>query len=83
LRACDPMTATVQLNFTAPRMLTEEEAARHCGRPRKRFKVECPVTPVRFPNGDRRFDVRDLDAWLDTMKARISTDADDIVSRLG
>jgi hypothetical protein len=63
-------------------MLTKAEAAAHCGRPVKRFNVECRVTPVRFPNGDLRFDVRDLDSWLDSLKGGCSSDDDDIVGRL-
>jgi hypothetical protein len=41
----------------------------HCGRSVKRFEVECPCQPVRFPNGDVRYDVQDLDGWLNTLKA--------------
>lgn len=75
--------ATLQLNIVPKRMLTESEAAHHCGRPVKRFKMECPVSPVVFANGDRRFDVKDLDGWLDSMKAGRFSDAEDIVARLG
>lgn len=63
-------------------MLTKAEAAHHCGRAVKRFEAECDVAPVKFPNGDRRYDVHDLDAWLDRMKSGASGEADDIVSRL-
>lgn len=75
-------SATLQLNIIPKRMLTKSEAAHHCGRPVKRFEAECPVAPVRFPNGDMRYDVKDLDAWLDSLKAGKSSDADDIVGRL-
>ncbi|WP_424361080.1 hypothetical protein [Methylocystis parvus] len=75
-------SATVQLNIIPKRMLTKAEAAHHCGRPVKRFEAECTVQPVRFPNGDLRFDVKDLDVWLDALKGGSSGDADDIVSRL-
>ncbi|ATQ70284.1 hypothetical protein CQW49_08115 [Methylosinus trichosporium OB3b] len=64
-------------------MLTKAEAAHHCGRPVKRFEVECKVAPVKFPNGDTRYDVRDLDAWIDALKGGAAADADDIVRRLG
>jgi hypothetical protein len=74
--------ATFTLNFAPKRMLTKQEAANHCGRPVRRFEVECPVAPVRFANGDIRYDVRDLDAWLDGLKAGKSSDAEDIVARL-
>lgn len=75
-------SATLQLNVIPKRMLTKAEAAHHCGRPVKRFEVECVVAPVKFPNGDARYDVRDLDAWLDSLKAGKSSDADNIVARL-
>jgi hypothetical protein len=75
-------TATFQITLTPKRMLDEKEAARHCGRTLKRFKLECPVQPVRFPNGDIRYDVRDLDAWLDSLKAGAANDDDAIVARL-
>src|ERR1700733_1284272 len=78
-----PMSgAIVQLNVISKRMLTMREAAQHCGRSTKRFQIECPATPVIFPNGDRRFDVHDLDKWLDSLKVG-ADDADAIVSRLG
>lgn len=75
-------SATLQLNIVPKRMLTKSEAASHCGRPVRRFEVECRVAPVRFPNGDSRFDVRDLDQWIDSLKAGKSSDADEIVARL-
>lgn len=76
-------SATLNLVVTLKRMLTKAEGAHHCGRSVKRFDVECPVTPVRFPNGDLRFDVRDLDAWLDGLKDGGHDDAEAIVARLG
>ncbi len=76
--------ATLHLCVVPKRMLTASEAAHHCGRPLKRFRIECPVTPIAFENGDRRWDIRDLDDWLDSLKDGIdSSDADDIVARLG
>ncbi len=74
--------AIVQLNIIAKRMLVLREAAHYCGRTIKRFQIECTVTEVIFPNGDRRFDVHDLDKWLDSLKSG-GDDADAIVSRLG
>lgn len=77
-------SATLQINIIHKRMLTESESAHHCGRSLKRFKLECPCHPVAFPNGDRRFDVKDLDGWLDSLKAGNSdTDADAILEKLG
>jgi hypothetical protein len=75
-------TATLNLTVVSKRMLTRREAAEHCGRPLKMFEVECPVSPIKFANGDLRWDVRDLDSWLDTLKTG-TDDVDSIVNRLG
>jgi hypothetical protein len=75
--------ATLNLNVLHKRMLNKSEAAEHCGRPVKRFEIECPVQAVRFPNGDTRWDVRDLDAWIDGLKAGpFEHNVDAIVGRL-
>jgi len=74
-------TALVSVTLISKRMLAKREAAEHCGRSLKRFEVECPVTPIRFPNGDLRYDVRDLDQWLDKLKNN-SEDSDQIIKRL-
>jgi hypothetical protein len=63
-------------------MLTYSEAAHHCGRSVIRFKAECPCSPVRFPNGDQRFDVQDLDTWINSLKAGMNDGAEAIVARL-
>ena len=75
---------TLQINVIPIRMLTMAEGARHCGRSLTRFKVECPVAPVKFGNGDLRWDVQDLDVWINGLKAgACDHDADAIVARLG
>lgn len=77
-------TTTLQINVVPIRMLTMAEAARHCGRSLTRFKVECPVAPVKFGNGDLRWDVQDLDAWINSLKTGTGDhDADAIIARLG
>jgi hypothetical protein len=77
-------SATLQINVIPKRMLTKPEAAHHCGRSNSRFVIECPVAPIRFVNGDLRYDVQDLDRWLDSLKAGSGDhDADAIVARLG
>ena len=75
-------TAVVNLSVIAKRMLTKREAAEHCGRSLKRFEVECPISPITFPNGDLRYDVHDLDKWLDMLKEGIH-DSERIIERLG
>jgi hypothetical protein len=73
--------AVLNLTFVSKRMLTPQEAAQHCGRSLKRFQIEYPCAAVIFPNGDRRFDVHDLDKWLDSLKHG-ADDADAIIARL-
>ncbi|MBB4375629.1 hypothetical protein [Bradyrhizobium sp. SBR1B] len=77
-------SATLQINVVPKRMLSKTEAAHHCGRSVRRFEAECPTRPVQFPNGDLRWDVQDLDGWLDGLKAgHADHEADAIVERLG
>jgi hypothetical protein len=77
-------SAVVQINVIPIRLLTMAEAARHCGRSLTRFKLECPVAPLKFENGDLRWDVQDLDVWINSLKAGAGDhDADAIVARLG
>jgi hypothetical protein len=77
-------SATLQINVIPKRMLSQSEAAHHCGRSLTRFKVECPVRPLRYANGDLRWDVQDLDAWINSLKAGVCDhDADAIIARLG
>lgn len=75
-------TALVSVTLISKRMLAKREAAEHCGRSLKNFEVECPVSPIRFPNGDLRYDVRDLDKWLDTLKGE-THDTGQIIAKLG
>ena len=75
-------SATLQITLVTKRMLTHSEAARHCGRSVIRFKAECPCSLVRFPNGDQRFDVQDLDTWINSLKAGMNDGAEAIVARL-
>lgn len=77
-------SATLQINVIPKRMLEKKEGAHHCGRSVRRFEIECPVHPIRFPNGDLRWDVQDLDAWINSLKAGAGDhDSDAIVARLG
>jgi hypothetical protein len=77
-------SAVLQISVIPKRMLTVKESADRYGRSLTRFKIECPVHPVRFPNGDVRYDVLDLDVWIDSLKAGAGDhDADAIVARLG
>jgi hypothetical protein len=76
--------ATLNLNLLQKRMLTKSEAADHCGRSVKRFEIECPVRAVRFANGDLRWDLRDLDVWIDDLKSGVAEcNSDTIIDKLG
>jgi hypothetical protein len=78
------VTATVQINVVPKRLLKKSEAAIYCRRSVKRFEVEFPYLPVRMPNGDLLYDVRDCDKWIDSLKAGApDCDVEDIVARLG
>jgi hypothetical protein len=77
-------TATLNLSIVAKRMLSKAEAAHYCGMAVKRFEIDCPVLPVRFPNGDYRWDTRDLDQWIDSLKqgSEQTETVDSILARL-
>jgi hypothetical protein len=64
------------------RLLTKSEAAYYCRRPLKKFETQCPVPPIEMADGDRLWDVRDLDRWIDSLKNDPEDDASAIVSRL-
>lgn len=65
-------------------MLTKREAALYCGVPLTRFPVAVTVKPVAMPHGKTLYDIKDLDEWLDRLKAGAPNDADeDILSKLG
>jgi hypothetical protein len=65
------------------RMLTKSEAADYASRSVRQLEAECPVKPIQFQNGDRRYDLRDLDQWLDNLKAgNANEDAASILARL-
>lgn len=61
--------AFINVQLPPRRMLTKPEAIMYCRRPKTVFLKECPASPVEFPNGDMRYDMRDLDSWLDNMKS--------------
>jgi hypothetical protein len=77
------MTATViNLRIQPYRLLTKVEAAYYCRRPVKKFETQCPVPPVIMADGDRLWDVEDLNRWIETLKGEVTDDANAIVARL-
>ncbi len=75
-------TATLSLRVQPFRLLTKAEAAHYCRRSVKKFEVQCPVAPIEMVDGDRLWDVRDLDRWIDSLKNDFGDDANAIVARL-
>ena len=71
----------------APRLLTKQEAAAYCGVSVPVFDQVCTVQPVALAKGrDRllRYDVLDLDAWIDRRKRKESSSGPDAwLDRLG
>ena len=57
------------IEYPVKRLLTVDEAAEYCGMGRESFHSNCPVKPKRVRPGQRglRYDVRELDAWIDTL----------------
>ncbi|MCD7111603.1 hypothetical protein LRX75_21440 [Rhizobium sp. DKSPLA3] len=54
-----------------PRLLTKSQAAAYCGLSISTFGGVCPVRAVALGDSVRmhRYDVRDLDAWIDSFKS--------------
>jgi hypothetical protein len=75
-------TATINLRIQPYRLLSRSEAAHYCKRSAKKFGSQCPVQPVEMSDGDQLWDVRDLDAWIDSLKAGNGEEVDAIVSKL-
>lgn len=75
-------SATLNIKVSPRRMLQLKEAAEYCGIPFKRFPVECTVIPVAMPSGEKRYDMQDLDMWIDSLKSGTSSDDDAILGRL-
>ena len=76
-------TATLNIKLSPRRMLSAREAADYCGVPQKKFSVVCRVSPVQLPGVDLRYDMRDLDEWLDGLKSGMPNGDDDIIGKLG
>lgn len=64
-------------------MLTKKAAASYCGLSINKFEQVCPVMAVAFENGTTRYDIIDIDAWLDFLKSGgINVQDDQIVAKL-
>jgi hypothetical protein len=77
-------SATLNLRVGPRRMLSKRESSDYAGLTVKQFEAQCPVLPVEYPNGVKAWDMRDLDNWIDSLKAggRDDDATDAILSRL-
>ena len=73
--------ATLNLRIKPYRLLTKVEAANYCRRSVKKFEAQCPVPPIEMADGDRLWDVQDLDRWIESLKHG-SDPAEDILGKL-
>jgi hypothetical protein len=72
---------TLNIRVSPRRILSKSEAADYVGLPIKRFSVECRVSPIRIANCER-YDIQDLDRWIDVLKDALPSGDDEIVERL-
>ncbi len=75
-------TAMLNIRVVSPRMLTLQQAADYVGIKAGKFPALCPVSPVSLPGSLRLYDVRDLDQWLDQVKAGGADPDDEIIALL-
>ena len=64
------------------RILSKKEAAAYCRIPVNKFSSICPVTPLDMGNGGISYDLRDLDDWIDSLKAHNPASNDDEIVKL-
>ena len=76
------MATIVTINAPPRRMLTAKEAAIYCGVPATKFQALCSCSPIKMPSGQNIYDIKDLDAWLDSLKTNAPDSDDAIVGRL-
>jgi hypothetical protein len=73
---------TLNLRVQPYRLLKKAEAAHYCRRSVKNFETQCPVRPIKMPDGELLWDVLDLDKWIDELKGGAGEAADAILSKL-
>ncbi|WP_244619149.1 hypothetical protein [Rhizobium sp. 18055] len=75
--------AMLNIRVVQPRMMSARQAADYVGLPLRRFPRLCSVRPVAMPESEERYDIRDLDRWLDQIKAGDARTDAEILERLG
>jgi hypothetical protein len=74
--------AMLNIRVVQPRMMSLRQAADYVGLPLKRFPRLCTVSPIALPENEKRYDIRDLDEWLDQLKVGDANSDADILDRL-
>ena len=70
------------LGRLTPRLLKKADAARYCALDPQKFARECPVHPVKLGDKTYRYDVRELDKWLDSLNGRPELTGDQWLAKL-
>ena len=76
-------SATLNIRVAPRHMLTLKEAADYCGLPVRKFPIDCHVKPVAMPSGGKVYDMRDLDAFIESIKGGDASSDDAIIAKLG
>lgn len=77
------VASSFSIQMQAKRMMSRKDAAVYCGLPVSRFEDFCPIEPVTFANGSRRWDIHDLDRWIDGYKGDSDCEHESLLDKLG
>lgn len=75
--------ASINLRILPRRMLSKAEASEYVGISSRKFDGAVSVRPLKMPDNSLRWDMHDLDVWIDHLKSGVVGSDDDIVARLG
>lgn len=76
------MTAMLNIRVSPRRMLSLREAADYCGITSKKLPSVTGIAPVAMPHGQKLYDIKDLDCWLDSLKTNAPNSREAILGRL-
>jgi len=75
------MNATITVVFREKRLLTRSEAASYMNLPETAFEDVCPVPPLEILAGEKLWDKRELDEWIDR-RGRSKVTLDEVIKGL-